>query len=195
MLKNVIFDIGGVLLFFNRDFLVDTYYHGNEKALLMEKLFKDWELLDEDAISIEEYNKNVLSSLPERLHAPALTVLNYWEYAMSYKKGIVDLVRFLKEKGYKLYILSNMTYHFIERDYKFPLLKEFDGIVYSAPIKLVKPDPEIYKYILNKFDLVGEECLFIDDLKPNLVEAQRFGIKTYQFNDDIDSLKEYILSL
>ncbi|MBQ3116564.1 MAG: HAD family phosphatase [Clostridia bacterium] len=195
MVKNIIFDIGGVILYFNRDFLLSKYYSGRETELLKEKLFKDWELLDEDAISIEEYNKNVLSSLPERLHAPAKTVLNYWEYAMSYKKGIVDLVRFLKEKGYNLYILSNMTYHFIERDYKFPLLKEFDGIVYSAEIKLIKPNPEIFKYILNKFDLVGEECLFIDDLKPNLESAQRFGIKTYQFLDDTEDLKNYILTL
>lgn len=195
MIKNIIFDIGGVILFFNRDFLLDKYYHGTEKELLKEKLFKDWEMLDEDAISIEQYNKNVLASLPERLHAPALTVLNYWEYAMSYKKGIVDLVRFLKEKGYNLYILSNMTYHFIERDYKFPLLKEFDGIVYSAQIKLIKPDPKIFEYVLNKFSLNPTESLFIDDLKPNLQSAERFGIKTYQFCDDTDDLKRFILSL
>ena len=88
-----------------------------------------------------------------------------------------------------------MTRHFIEREYKFPILKEFDGIVYSAPIKMVKPNEDIYRYILSKYQLKPEECLFIDDTKPNLATAARFGIKTFHYEFNTDELRKYLFSL
>ena len=195
MIKNVIFDIGNVILYFNRDFLLSMFYNGNEKDLLKEKLFYNWEDLDEDTISIEEYNNRVFSSLPERLHPAARCILNNWEYSTHYIEGIIDLIRELKQKGYKLYVLSNMTWHFIERDYKYPILKEFDGVVYSAEVKLIKPNPKIFKYILDKYNLNPEECVFADDTEKNLASAARFGIKTFHFQNNTDKLREFILSL
>ena len=195
VIKNVIFDIGNVILYFNRDFLLGTYYQGEDYELIKEKLFHKWEEQDEGLITSQEYIKNVLASLPQKYHHVANTVLNYWEYSMRYTDGIISLIQELKEKGYKLYILSNMTDHFISRDYKFPILKEFDGIVYSAPIKMIKPNPKIFEYILNKYDLNPEECVFTDDTKPNLASAARFGIKTFHFQNNTAQLREFILSL
>ena len=169
MIKNVIFDIGNVILNFNRDYLLKHFYNGKDYELLKEKTFYNWELLDEDGLSLEEY-------------------------FMHYSDGIIDLIRELKQKGYKLYILSNMTRHFINNSYKFPILKEFDGIVYSAPIKMVKPNEEIYKYILDKYNLVANECLFIDDTKTNLVTATRFGIHAFHFDSNTAELRNFIFS-
>lgn len=195
MVKNIIFDIGNVILSFGRDFLLGHFYTGKEYEFLKEQLFKNWELLDEDGISLEEYEENVCASLPPHLHKYARSVLNNWEYFMSFTDGIQDLIFDLKQKGYNLYILSNMTRHFIKNDYKFPILKEFDGIVYSAPIKMVKPNAEIYEYILTKFNLIPEECLFIDDIKTNLAGAARFGIKTFHYNSNTDELRRFISTL
>lgn len=195
MIKNIIFDIGNVLLKFDRDYLLSHFYMGEEYELLKEKTFHNWELLDEDALSLEEYDKDVLNNLPPHLQSFAMSVLHNWEYYMEYTEGTIDLIRELKQKGYKLYILSNMTRHFINRDYKFPILKEFDGIVYSAPIKMLKPNAEIYDYILNKFDLNPEECLFIDDMEKNLAGAARFGIKTFHYKNNTDELRNFILTL
>jgi putative hydrolase of the HAD superfamily len=195
MIKNIIFDIGNVILSFNRDYLLKHFYDGEEYEFLKENLFRNWEMLDEDLMTLEEYEKQVRDSLPAHLQAPAMAVLNNWEYYMSYKKGIVDLIRELKSKGYKLYVLSNMTRHFIKREYKFPIFKEFDGIVYSAPIKMIKPNPEIFKYILEKFSLNPEECVFTDDMKENLAAAARFKIKTFHYQDNTDELRRFILSL
>ncbi len=194
MIKNVIFDIGNVILKFSRDFLLTSIYQGKEYDLLKEKLFANWEKLDEDLISLVEYEQEVLLSLPPHLRSYASAVLNNWEYFMTYTPGIRELIAELKQKGYNLYILSNMTRHFIEREYKFPILDLFDGIVYSAPIKMIKPNAEIYTYILEKFNLQAEECLFIDDTKANLAAAARFGISTFHFNDNVDELKRFIFS-
>jgi putative hydrolase of the HAD superfamily len=194
MVKNIIFDIGNVILKFSRDFLLKSIYQGEEYDFLKEKLFENWEKLDEDLLSLEEYNQQVLNSLPKHLHSYALAVLNNWEYFMTYTKGIRELIAELKERGFNLYILSNMTRHFIERDYKFPFLDYFDGIVYSAPIKIVKPNPEIYEYLLNKYSLTANECIFIDDTKTNLTAAARFGIHTFHFNDNVEDLRKFIFS-
>ena len=195
MIKNVIFDIGNVILKFGRDYLLSHFYNGPEYELLKEKTFHRWEDLDEDLISLEEYKKDVYDSLPPHLRDVAMSVLNNWEYFMSYSDGIISFIQELKQKGYKLYILSNMTRHFIEREYKFPILKEFDGIVYSAPIKMVKPNEDIYRYILSKYQLKPEECLFIDDTKPNLATAARFGIKTFHYEFNTNELRKYLFSL
>ena len=195
MIKNIIFDIGNVILKFSRDFLLSSIYTGEDYELLKEKLFCDWEQLDEDLISLTDYETKVLNSLPKRLHSYALAVLNNWEYFMRYTKGTRELIAELKQKGYKLYILSNMTRHFIEREYKFPIFDLFDGIVYSAPIKMIKPNPEIYEYILAKYSLNPTECLFIDDMKTNLATAARFGIKTFLYCDNTEQLRDYIFKL
>lgn len=194
MIKNIIFDIGNVILKFSRDFLLKSIYQGDEYEFLKEKLFENWEKLDEDLLSLEEYHQQVLNSLPNHLHSYASAVLNNWEYFMTYTKGIRELIAELKERGFNLYILSNMTRHFIERDYKFPFLDYFDGIVYSAPIKIVKPNPEIYEHLLNKYNLVANECIFIDDTKTNLTAAARFGIHTFHFNDNAEDLRKFIFS-
>ncbi|MBO7345831.1 MAG: HAD family phosphatase [Clostridia bacterium] len=195
MVKNIIFDIGNVILKFSRDFLVSHFYKGEEVELLKDALFRDWEKLDEDLLSLEEYKQNVLNRLPIRLHAPAIGVLDNWEYFMRYTDGIIPLIQDLKNQGYNLYILSNMTYHFINRKYKFPIFDFFDGIVFSAPIKMVKPNPEIYQYLLDKFSLNPTESLFIDDIKENLAGAARFGIKTFLFNNNAKELREFISTL
>lgn len=195
MIKNIIFDIGNVILSFNRDFLLSNFYRGSEYEFIKEVLFRDWEKLDEDLLTLKEYKDNVLKELPKRLHAPAIGVLDNWEYYMTYTKGIIPLIFELKQKGYKLYILSNMTRHFIERDYKFPILSEFDGIVYSALIKMVKPNDEIYEYVLKKFNLNPTECLFIDDTKKNLAAAARFKIETFHFQNNVHELREFISTL
>ena len=59
----------------------------------------------------------------------------------------------------------------------------------------MKPNPEIYKHILEKYSLNPEQCLFIDDIKENLAGAARFGIKTFLFKDNVKELNDYILTL
>lgn len=195
MVKNIIFDIGNVILTFNRDYLLSHFYQGDEYELLKEKTFFGWEQLDEDLISQEDYNKRTADALPPHLKANALAVLNNWEYLMNYNRPIFDLIFELKQKGYKLYVISNMPFHFIDRDYKFPIFDYFDGKIYSAPLKIVKPDQQIFKILLDKYDLKGEECVFIDDTKTNLAGAARFGIHTFHYKFNTEELKDFIYSL
>ena len=85
----------------------------------------------------------------------------------------------LKEKGYKLYILSNFHREaFLEIERKCEFEKYFDGKVVSYDVKLLKPEKEIYEELLKKYNLNPEETLFIDDTLANTEGAEKLGIST-----------------
>lgn len=192
MIKNIIFDVTNVLLLFKRDYLLGNFYQGEDFEFLKEKIFYDWEKMDEGLLTCEEHLERVLKTLPEKYHKIAIGVLTTWENYMTCTNATYNYIKELKNEGYKLYILSNMTPHFIERDSMFPVISLFDGKVYSAPIKLLKPNAEIYRYLLNKYNLKANETLFIDDLKENVLGAEKVGIKSFQFNHNLYKLKEWI---
>lgn len=75
------------------------------------------------------------------------------------------------------------------------LLSQFDGILFSGPIRLAKPSPEIYSHFLRKFDLKAEECFFIDDLEPNINAAKEAGMGGLVFTGDINEVKKQLVSI
>lgn len=72
------------------------------------------------------------------------------------------------------------------------ILKPFDGILFSAPIHMAKPDEEIYEYFFRKFDLNPSECFFIDDLEKNIQGAKDAGMDGIIFTGDIQAVKDAI---
>ena len=81
----------------------------------------------------------------------------------------------------------NRFYNYFPKYYD---LKSFDGIVVSSDVKMIKPNPAIYKYILETYNLKPEECLFIDDVEANVKAAEKAGIKGFLFENNYEELKE-----
>ena len=93
-------------------------------------------------------------------------------------------VKYLKSKGYHVYILSNYSSYMLDHTKKeLTFRREMDGEVFSCYAKQLKPDAEIYQIILNKYQLKPEECVFIDDRSENCRGAQEQGIHTICFKD------------
>ena len=90
----------------------------------------------------------------------------------------------LKDKGYKIYFLSNITLESYE--YMKHILDDFNGGVYSYQEHLIKPNKEIYKRIIDKYNLVKEECVFFDDKFKNVQAANEFGLKSFVFKNISD---------
>lgn len=93
----------------------------------------------------------------------------------------VNLVRFCKKRGYNVYVLSNMdleTMQELQKTYP-DIFKLFDGIVYSAGIGHLKPEPPIYEYLLSTYNLKPQDCIFIDDQKENVLAARTLGIRSF----------------
>ena len=92
------------------------------------------------------------------------------------------LIDELKAAGYKLYVLSNMSREFIDFLRKQKVYENFDGDVVSCEVGIVKPMPEIYDLLLERFDLDPAETIFIDDRKENVDAAAATGIATFHFD-------------
>ena len=108
------------------------------------------------------------------------------------------LIDELKAAGYKLYVLSNMSREFIDFLRKQKVYENFDGDVVSCEVGIVKPMPEIYDLLLERFDLAPAETIFIDDRKENVDAAAAKGIATFHFdrNDyegSCEKLREILL--
>lgn len=98
-----------------------------------------------------------------------------------------EYIKKLKERGYKLYILSNITedsYNYINN--LIDINKIFDGGIYSYQEHLVKPDYDIYNLLIDRFNLNKEETIFFDDKEKNVVAANKVGIKSFIFTSTKD---------
>ena len=159
----------------------------------------EWILLDMGVIPETDALERMQSRLDtEHEKEMARLCLEYWhEYCMWPKDGMGSLVRELKEKGYGIYLCSNASVRLLSC-YKdvIPEIGLFDGVLFSAEVKCMKPQKEMYEHLFKRFDLKPEECFFVDDLQLNIDGARACGMDGYCFADgDVEKLREVLGSL
>lgn len=202
MIRNVVFDMGCVLLDYRP--VLPCLRHAQERALaqkLCDAIFNtpDWgELIDGGVMNEQEY----LAVVQQRLNTPAekalaSAILRDWHLdALFPKNGMQELTQQLLEHGAKLYLLSNVGFGFSNFCYKIPNLERFSGLMLSCQEKMLKPTPAIYERLCSRFDLVPEECVFVDDLPANIAGAQKVGLHGYCFADgDVPALRETLMRM
>ena len=200
MFKNYIFDFGNVLIKFDPYYMVSAFVTDEEdKKLLVPVIFDRlyWNGLDDGSLSHEEVKNAFLKRLPQRLHKTACDIYDSWIKNIPEIEGMSELLDQIKQKGARLYLLSNISNYFAENYQSVPeivgIFSKFDGLVFSAPIKLTKPSREIFEHLLAKFNLKAEECFFVDDSDINIAGAKAAGIDGYLFDGDSAKLKKHIL--
>lgn len=194
--KNIVFDFGNVLAKFDADYIIGMFCQDeNDAAVIKEKLFFDWDKLDAGYYEYDKYMDHVADMLPKYLIPVFREISTQWYMHLDPIKDIWKLIHDLKETGkYKLYILSNASTIFSDHASYYSITKEFDGIVFSAPLKMAKPEPDIYKYLFKTYDLDPEECFFIDDRKDNIEAGNALGMDGLVFTPDkIDELRKLLL--
>lgn len=179
-IKNIIFDVGDVLLEYRwKDMLMD-YGLSKEEAVKVGNLMFDnklWSVLDLGTMSDEE----VISEYA-RLYPEYATVMEWFikngEYMHVARPKVWERVHKLKTMGYGIYILSNYSRNLFEKHTKgASFLEDADGMVVSYQIHIAKPDKKIYEYLLNKYNLIAQECIFFDDRPDNTKAARQMGIE------------------
>ena len=194
MIRNIIFDMGNVLLDYNPDVCLERFVEREEDRLLIKKelfLGPEWVQGDLGYLTDEERFPGVSNRVPERLHKQLWQCVNEWDICMKPVKGAKAFCEEKKKQGYRLYVLSNASSSFYRY---FPRLVDpayFDGIVVSCDVHLIKPDIRIFRHLLDTYALKPEECFFIDDLEENVKGAQKAGIQGAVFHGDYEEIRQY----
>lgn len=193
MIKNLIFDVGNVLIEYRWNQMLLDYGLIKEEAAVAGPLFfehETWTELDLGNRSVEE----VIRLYEERLPQYAGLIrwfLTHLELMPVPRPDVWKKVHALKEKGYRIYLLSNYNEDFFRvHTQGATFLDDIDGKVVSYEIHKIKPYPEIYQYLLDKYELKPQECVFFDDREENTQTAKEMGIETYTI-----SSKEYLLEV
>ncbi len=189
MIKNIILDIGGILLDDGkenlREFLQVSEEETNKlsKTVYGSKEFRQYLLGN---INLEKCMNGIISKNPEyKKYIEKMLTSSNLKGIVPVKSNLLQVIRKLKET-YKIYFLSNITketYLYIEE-----ILNEFDGGIYSFKVHLCKPDPEIYKKLLCTYNLNKKESIFFDDRQRNVDIGNELGIKSIKFNTEQDIL-------
>lgn len=188
----IIFDFGAVLVDWNPHRMLDKYFGSVEKA--------DWFIKN---VCTSEWNTEMDGGKPFAQGIAERSAI-YPEYAADIQAyydrwiemiggeipGMREVVAELKAKGYKLYGLTNWsaeTFCLVRNE--FPVFGLLDGMLVSGEEHLLKPSPEIFQRLVDRFGLTPSECLFIDDNAANVEGSIAFGIPAVRFFG-VDSLRE-----
>ena len=194
MIKNIIFDIGGVLVSFEPDRVFrEMGLPEEEVQILYQHTAKSpyWKELDRGVLPKEEVFQTMVNTMPEeyRSHAMEFFTSRIPEAVKSFDYS-ADWLKDLKERGYNIYLLTNYPEWLFETHWKegFTFTPYVDGKVVSGKVKQIKPDHEIYQTLIKKYSLNPAESVFIDDVKENVQAAKETGLNSFQFTN-IDEVK------
>lgn len=202
MIKNIVFDFGRVIVDFDETKMTRAFISDEEMVIPVRDAVFDrlyWDRLDLGTITEEEIKADLARRLPASVLSAAYDVYDRWIDNIDVNEGIEDAIKTAKERASGIYLLSNISIKFVNEYRENPdvdrVLSLFDGLVFSGPIHMVKPDPAIFRHLFDTYGLLAEETLFIDDSPKNIAGAEALGIHTYLFDGDAARLTEYLRSL
>lgn len=195
-LKNIVFDFGGVLIDWNPRYLYRKVFKTQEEMdfFLQNICTYEWNLLQDAGRSLDEATRVLQKEHPGYKEEIGMYYGRWEEMLGGLFDDNVKLIRPLKAK-YKVYGLTNWsaeTLPIAQRKYDFFQL--FDGIVVSGEEKRVKPDPQLYRILLDRYHLKAEETLLIDDNAENIETAKELGFKTVHLTPEVN-LKETLKTM
>lgn len=186
MNKIIVFDLGGVLIDWNPEYLYTSYFETEEamRFFLTTICTSDWNEEQDGGRPLDVATALLIDQYPE-YSKEIKAFYTEWETMLGGTiEGTVDILQSLRKSHDKVYALTNWsaeTFPIAQQRYDF--LGWFDGILVSGEENLKKPDPKIYQLLLSKFELNAEDCLFIDDNLRNVHAAIQEGIDTIHFKN------------
>lgn len=178
--KNIIFDLGMVLVNVRwREYMQELGFSEEEIGFFSEHVLfgGTWKRMDEGTLTQEQAAAAFQEAYPQHREAIRLFFEDLTELVHPFPDA-ADWIREYRERGYRVYVLTNYPDRMfsLHLETQFPFLKEADGVLVSAREKMLKPQPEIYRLLLERFGLMAEECVFLDDSKANVRGAEAEGI-------------------
>lgn len=194
-MENVVFDMGGVLIKWTPDEVLDNAEVKDEedRRILKREVFfsQEWAMMDWGVLDEEEAERIFSSRLPFRLHKYLHSIL-YWDERIGFVEGMDQVLSYLSSQGKGIYLLSNASHRLNEYFSSFPFSHYFKDTVVSADYNRVKPEAELFRLALAKFGIDAKETLFVDDAPQNVVGGRMIGMEGYLFRRDPENLLSYI---
>jgi putative hydrolase of the HAD superfamily len=192
-MRNVIMDLGGVLLEWNPDRILEPFQPDPLlRTQLRATLFghPDWRQFDRGTLTESELLDR-LQQRTGRSRDEFVAIIDAVRHALLAKPDVVELVMGLRQRGFDLYCLSNMPapiYAHLRERHGF--WHVFRGIVISGEIQLMKPEPEVFLHLLDRFGLQAQESVFVDDLEVNVEAARAVGLHAILFRSTAQCQQE-----
>ncbi|MBR5113391.1 MAG: HAD family phosphatase [Clostridia bacterium] len=197
MIKNIVFDMGGVLIDYNPEKALYGELDKESADIALAEIFRNniWSEKDRGVVSAEDILALKGGLIPAHAYEKvAEMVMNLYPFMPPFEET-ERIVKRLKSNGYRIFLLSNASLDFYDEKKNIPALSYFDGYLISADYKLIKPEKEIYLTLFSKFNLRPEECFFIDDVEANCEASRALGMKAFRlqrgdYEGLINALKE-----
>lgn len=193
MIKNIVFDLGNVLLSWKPDrYFEKSGCDSDTVSLIMKNVFSSpvWSALDNGDITTADAIKQIArtSSLKSEF---IRSLFSLRTEIISPLTDNIKLLPHLKKSGFKLYYLSNFPLDFFEEvKNEYDFFDYFDGGIISAAVRYSKPDIMIYRILLDKYQLKAEECFYIDDVDINVRAAESAGMTAYCYKGTDESSQQ-----
>ncbi len=196
MIKNIIFDYGGVLLDWNPHYLYDPYFGDVEKAewFLTNICTYEWNAQHDNGKPVAEGTAELIAQYPEWEKEIRLYYDDFMKMMGGQIPGMEEQVKELKSRGFRVFGLSNWsveTFALVRPVY--PVLDLMEDMVISGVEKVMKPDHRIFELALKRFGINADETVFVDDNPANVQAACEMGIKGILFNKNIIKNEKTIL--
>ncbi len=183
-ISSIIFDIGNVLVDFRwRALMAELDIPENKIERMAERWVLDslWGELDRGVITEDEVIAEAKRRLPDCVDEID-RLMGSWVDIVTVRSDSADWLKGYRDRGYGVYVLSNYPKSLFELHLpQFDFLQNADGYIISAYEKLIKPEPDIYRLLLERYSLCAEQCIFIDDRQDNIEAARALGINAIQF--------------
>ena len=186
MIKALIFDFGKVLVDYDFAHIIDPLFDKEEDKREFYTFFASLEFineLDREVTPFIDIIRRKQQEYPKYTEQLQVFFDKYVDFVTGEVPGMKLLLKELKASGYELYGLTNWSskVHQVMKNYD--IFNMLDGQVISSEVHLLKPEPEIYEHLLEKFGLQAEECVFTDDKAINVEGAEKVGMHGIVFHD------------
>lgn len=193
MIKNLIFDFGKVLVDYDFESFFKSYIPNAERCQAVTSILYNervQQILDREDKPFDELMEEIIGNNKEYEPEIRYFMAHYPDVVKGEMEGMSDLLKQLKSEGYKFYGLTNWCNKVHQTMAQYEIFQLLDGYIISSEEKVIKPEPEIYHRLFNKYKLKPEECIFADDRVENIVGGRNVGMDGIIFVDAVQYEKE-----
>lgn len=193
MKKYIVFDMGNVLTKYTLDDCIRRYVEDEETFALFKKEVTgsdEWFSMDRGALTDAEAITSICTRLPIELHELVKRFVDEFRMLPEDNLPMEALICRLKDAGYQLYLFSNTASRFYRFSKNIPSIAYMDGMWLSCELGFLKPEKEAYESFFEKFDLIPQECVFIDDTPANIEAALKHGMQGIVYRGDVEELEQ-----